>query len=270
MDGRSASTAAKSYAKHGAPTRVLHWVNAVAMAVLIATGSLIWLARAGRAATALHLTFAFVLVAAGAAYALTLAATGRWRSFLPGRAVLADATAVVRFELGVGAHVPALVKYNGAQRLAYGAAILLAGGGVLTGCALLFRRQAPWLAAGLGGTHVVTGLHIACMLGIVAFALVHVIQVLRAGVPALMGMLRGTEPARGGATFDGRALADPRFVRDLPAAAAAREPAAGTRRAFLLAGSALATTTLLALTGSRVTANLNRRAPRPATGRAGG
>jgi thiosulfate reductase cytochrome b subunit len=265
MDGLVENTPApiSSYAKHGAPTRVLHWINAVTMTVLIATGALMWLAHPGRFATTLHDAFAFVLAVAGASYLALLAVSGRWRTFLPSRGVVADARAVIRFELGAGDHAPALVKYNGAQRLAYGAAILVAGGSVLTGAGLLFRRQAPWLVAALGGRQIDTWLHIACMLGILAFALVHVAQVLRAGLPALAGMLRGTEPVRGAATYDGRALADTRFVRVVAPADAAGHARADTRRGFLVASSAAAATTLLALGGSRLTASLRGR-PRSA------
>ncbi len=259
MNARPCRNERSLYEKHGAPTRVLHWINLIAMAVLIVTGCVIWGDREGRSATVLHLSFAFALVIAGTAYALALAVSGGWRTFLPTRAALEDAAAVVRSELGAGAHVPSLVKYNGAQRLAYGAAILMAAAEVLTGCALFFQHQAPWLAAALGGRHAVTTLHIALMFGILAFALVHVAQVLRAGLPVLLGMIGGAEPTKGNATFDGSALADQRRVRNLTEAEAAQEPVARTRRGFLVTASTMAAAAALALVGSHVTGTLHRR-----------
>jgi thiosulfate reductase cytochrome b subunit len=245
------------YKKHGSLTRVLHWVNLITIAMLTATGIAIWRYDAG-AAKALHFAFAFALIAVAAVYVLTLVVSGKWRMFLPSRANVEDAAAVVRAELGAGAHEPALLKYNGAQRLAYGAVFLMAGAEVLTGCALYFRHQAPWFTRMLGGEDVVSGLHIAFMFGITAFALVHVVQVLRAGLPALLGMIGGVEPTKGRATFDGTALADPSCVRTVTQAEAADYSRA--RRTILPTASAVvAATAVLALTGSQISSILHPR-----------
>jgi thiosulfate reductase cytochrome b subunit len=255
MNAHDRQTETSLYEKHGALTRLLHWVNLIAIATLSATGLMIWRYDAGTA-KALHFAFAFALIAVAAVYVLTLAASGRWRMFLPSRANIEDAAAVVLAERGAGVHEPVLVKYNGAQRLAYGAVILMAGGEVLTGCALYFQHQAPWFAAALGGRHPLIVLHIAFMFGIVAFALVHVAQVLRAGLPALLGMIGGAEPTKGNATFDGAALADPRRVRTLTQSEAALYPR--TRRTILATASAVvAATTVLALAGSHVSSALH-------------
>jgi thiosulfate reductase cytochrome b subunit len=248
------------YEKHDAATRVLHSMNLIAMAVVIITGVVIWGDDDVRTANVLHFSFAFALIAVGTAYALALAASGRWRMFLPTRATVKDAGAVVRSELGAASHEPALVKYNGAQRLAYGAVILMAAAEVLTGCALYFHHQAPWLAAALGGRHLLTTLHIAFMFGIIAFALVHVVQVLRAGLPALVGMIGGTEPTKGNVTFDGGALADPRLVRTQTQAETEEYLRARTRRYFLVTVPAVAAATaVLAFTGLQVSSALNPR-----------
>jgi thiosulfate reductase cytochrome b subunit len=260
MNTREGQTETSLYEKHDSPTRVLHWINLIAMTLLIVTGFVIWTDDEVGIAKLLHFSFAFTLIAVGTAYALALAASRRWQMFLPTRATVEDAGAVVRSELGAGVHEPALVKYNGAQRLAYGAVILMAAAEVLTGCALFFSHQAPWLVATLGGRHLVTTLHIAFMFGIIGFALVHVVQVMRAGLPALMGMIGGTEPTKGNATFDGGALADPRRVCTLSQSEAKVDLRMRTRRNALVTAPAVAAATIvLALAGSQVSSALHPR-----------
>ena len=67
------------YEKHGALTRLLHWVNLIAIATLSATGLMIWRYDAGTA-KALHFAFAFALIAVAAATSGgSKGAATRWR-----------------------------------------------------------------------------------------------------------------------------------------------------------------------------------------------
>ncbi len=114
----------------------------------------------------------------GAAYIASLLATGAWRRIVPSGAPWA--------------HDPKRpLEYSIPQRLAYTAT--LCGGAlmVLTGAALWFKHQFPWLLAGLGGERIVLPVHLVLATTLLAFVSIHVVQVLCAGVPALRSMTVG-------------------------------------------------------------------------------
>ena len=241
------------YAKHGLLTRTLHWLNMVAILALISTGIAMmiggeWLRSLGGS---IHEVFYFLLLGVGAIYLVSLISSRGWKMFLPTRATIADAADVVKSELRIGTHTPRLAKYNGAQRLAYLAVFLMVAGEVVTGLAMAYRDQVPWLAAALGGRHTARGIHKFLMFGIVAFVLVHVVQVMRAGWPTLRAMISGYEtvPVGTAAAIEG-ALPEPdRLGAPIPQSAANATLAANTRKGFIGAGSALAAGLLLAAVG---------------------
>lgn len=83
------------------------------------------------------------------------------------------------------------LRYSIPQRLAY--TTVLCGGVVmvLTGSALWFKRQIPWLLASMGGERVVLPIHVIVATSLFAFVALHLFQVLRAGLPALGSMTIG-------------------------------------------------------------------------------
>jgi thiosulfate reductase cytochrome b subunit len=194
-------------AKHSLLTRTLHWLNAVAIGALVGTGIALLIGGDALEAIAgsIHEVFYFLLLGIGAVYLISLIVSGGWRMFVPTRETVADAFTVVKSELRLGAHAPRLKKYNGAQRLAYGAVLLMVAGEVLTGLAMAYRHQMPWLGVLLGGRHTVHTIHKVLMFGILAFVLVHVVQVIRAGWPSLRSMLCGYDivPVGSSAAIDG-------------------------------------------------------------------
>jgi hypothetical protein len=111
----------------------------------------------------------------------------------------------VKRELGIGTHAACLAKYNGAQRLAYVAVLFMVAGEVVTGLAMAYHKELPWLVAALGGRHAVHAVHKFLMFGIIAFVVVHMIQVIRAGWPALRSMISGYDilPGTTAAAVDG-------------------------------------------------------------------
>jgi thiosulfate reductase cytochrome b subunit len=253
-------------------TRTLHWLNAIAIGALIATGIAMmiggdWLASIG---SSIHEMFYFLLFGVGAIYLITLLAGGAWKQFLPTRETLEDANAVVKSELGMGSHTPRLQKYNGAQRLAYGAVLLMVGGEVVTGLAMAYHDQAPWLAAMLGGRHTAHAVHKLLMFGIIAFAAVHIAQVIRAGWPSLRSMISGyaVVPAGGAAASDG-AIAEPaKLGAPVGQSAAQRTVDAQTRRGFFGVSAAAAAGAVLLAVGTARDAGAES-SPRPRRRRGG-
>jgi thiosulfate reductase cytochrome b subunit len=244
------------YTKHSLVTRALHWLNVVAMGALIATGIAMMIGgdRLESIGASIHEVFYFLLFAVGAVYLASLIAGGGWKTFVPTRETLADAVDVVKSEFGRGSHAPRLLKYNGAQRLAYAAVLLMVAGEVVTGLAMAYHEQLPWLSALLGGRHTVHAIHKLLMFGIIAFAIVHVAQVIRAGWPSFLSMISGYSmiPAGSSAAVDGAIPEPDRLGAPVAQSAARKTVDARTRQGFMGAASAAAAgLILLAIGGLR-------------------
>ena len=240
------------YAKHDVLTRLLHWLNVIAIGGLVPTGTLILRSPdpAPRAnlphelfiAGSIHQVFYVLLFAVGAAYLAVLIVGGGWKMFVPTRATLSDAVGVVKSELRIGTHTPRLAKYNGAQRFAYAAVLLMVAGEVFTGLAMIYRRQIPWLGAAFGGRHAVHVIHVYLMFGIIAFVVVHVIEVIRAGWPALRSMLSGYDivSATTPGAIDGAFPEPDRLCTPLSRNAARTTVDAQTRKGFTAVAASVA------------------------------
>jgi thiosulfate reductase cytochrome b subunit len=244
----------KLYKKHSLLTRGLHWLNMVAIGALIATGIAMMIGGDSLKSIggSVHEVFYFLLFGIAAVYAISQIAGGAWKIFLPTRETLEDASAVVKSELGMGSHAPRLQKYNGAQRLAYGAVFLMVAGEIVTGLAMAYHDQVPWLPALFGGRHTAHAIHKLLMFGIVAFVIVHVAQVIRAGWPSLRSMISGYDvvPASGTSPGDA-AIPEPGKLGVLvPRSAAQRTVDAQTRWGFIGAAAAAATGAVLLAIGS--------------------
>jgi thiosulfate reductase cytochrome b subunit len=244
----------KLYKKHSFLTRGLHWLNMVAIGALIATGIAMMVGGDSLKSIgeSVHEVFYFLLFGIAAVYAISQIAGGAWKIFLPTRETLEDASAVVKSELGMGSHTPRLQKYNGAQRLAYGAVFLMVAGEIVTGLAMAYHDQVPWLAALFGGRHTAHAIHKLLMFGIVAFVIVHVAQVIRAGWPSLRSMISGYDvvPAGGTSPSDG-AIPEPGKLGVLvPQSAAQKTLDAQTRWGFIGAAAAAAAGAVLLAIGS--------------------
>lgn len=184
--------------------RITHWLNAIAVIILITSGWRIYNATAflgfsiprdvtlgGWLAGALQWHFAamWLLATNGILYLLINAFSGRLRyQFFPisPRQVLRDVGAALRGKL---AHDD-LRHYNSVQRLAYlfvmVDSILLA----LSGLVLWKSVQFPLLRELLGGYEGARRIHFFAMAALCAFIAVHVVMV--ALVPrTLIAMLRG-------------------------------------------------------------------------------
>jgi len=170
--------------------RVTHWVNALAMAVMIGSGWQIYNASplfpfafppaitlGGWLAGALlwHFAAMWVLAVNGLIYVLLGIATGRFRRMLvPIRPneVLADAKAALVRKLSYDD----LSRYNGVQKLLYLGVILIGVVIVLSGLAIWKPVQLQELAAAFGGYSAARYVHFFGMAAIVVFLVIHIIM----------------------------------------------------------------------------------------------
>jgi thiosulfate reductase cytochrome b subunit len=140
---------------------------------------------------ALHFFFMWLFTANGIAYILYLAFSGEWRKVLPDRGSLRDAMQVMLHDLRLRKDAPPHGLYNGAQRLAYTSAILMAIGSVVTGLAIYKPAQLSWLTELLGGYPMARWFHFWLMIGFCSFFSIHVVQVIRAGWDNFRSMVAG-------------------------------------------------------------------------------
>ena len=170
--------------------RIMHWVNAVAIILMIMSGWQIYNAsplfaslRFSHAITlggwlggALlwHFAAMWLLTVNGLVYLITGFATGRFKRKLlpitPG-GVISDTKAALTGKLS---HAD-LSKYNQVQRLLYAGIIVVGVLIVLSGLSIWKPVQLQWLTAVFGGYDAARYVHFICMSAIVAFLVVHVV-----------------------------------------------------------------------------------------------
>jgi thiosulfate reductase cytochrome b subunit len=141
-----------------------------------------------------HFPFAFVFAVNGILYVGFLIFSGQWRYLAPERRSIRDAAIVILHDIKIHkGELPPQVKYNGAQRFAYTAVLLLGFGSLVTGLAIYKPVQLGWLASLLGGYEAARFEHFLLTLAFVAFFFVHIAQVVRAGWNSFRAMITGLE-----------------------------------------------------------------------------
>mgnify|MGYP001144342719 CR=1 FL=1 len=169
--------------------RLQHWINAVAMIVMIMSGWQIYNASplfdfvfprsitlGGWLGGALlwHFAAMWLLAVNGLIYLLLGVATGRFRrKLLPisVSGVLGDTKAALTGHLSHGD----LSTYNQVQRLLYAGVILAGIVVVLSGLSIWKPVQFQWLTAIFGGYDIARYVHFGAMATIVGFLIVHVL-----------------------------------------------------------------------------------------------
>ncbi|MBU6457945.1 MAG: cytochrome b/b6 domain-containing protein [Bradyrhizobium sp.] len=168
--------------------RVMHWINAVAIGLMVTSGWQIYNASplfgfsfsssitlGGWLAGALlwHFAAMWLLMVNGLLYLAFGLATGRFRKkLLPitPSAVIADTRAALTFKLS---HDD-LGRYNSVQKLLYGGIIVVGIVIVLSGLSIWKPVQLQYLTALFGGYDFARYVHFACMAAICGFLVVHV------------------------------------------------------------------------------------------------
>ncbi len=171
---------------HPLIVRITHWLNAVAIVLMILSGWRIydaspifpftfppWMTLGGwlGGALAWHFAAMWLLVVNGLVYVGFGLASGHFRhDFLPlsPRAIWRDLRAALTFKLE-----HRLGTYNAVQRLLYVGVILFAIGVVISGLAIWKPVQFQFVTGLLGGYDTARIVHFAMMAGIVGFIVVH-------------------------------------------------------------------------------------------------
>jgi thiosulfate reductase cytochrome b subunit len=169
--------------------RVVHWINAVAMVLMIMSGWQVYNASPLFAfkfphditlgswlggALLWHFAAMWLLVVNGLVYLAVGFATGRFRKkLLPitAQGVISDTKAALTGKLS---HDD-LTTYNYVQKLLYAGIIVVGIVIVLSGLSIWKPVQLQWLTALFGGYDVARYVHFICMAAICAFLVVHVV-----------------------------------------------------------------------------------------------
>jgi thiosulfate reductase cytochrome b subunit len=190
---------------HPLPLRIMHWINALAMLLLIGSGWKIyndevlfgwlhfpeWITIGGEAQGALqwHFFAMWILGFNGLAYLVYGFSTGRFRRMLTPLSIK-EILSNIRDALRLKLSHDDLTKYNGVQKMLYIGIIIVGILQVLTGLAIWKPVQFSELAALFGSFQSARILHFVGMAAIVGFVLVHVALALL--VPqTLVGMITG-------------------------------------------------------------------------------
>ncbi len=197
--------------KHHLILRLSHWINVPLLSLMIWSGLLIYWAHQPyitipddlgpfelhhrlAEGMAWHFTLMWLLVINGCIYFSFLCFSGEWRELAPYRRIFLDAFHYTLFDLKISRNCPEWNgKFNPAQRLAYFSAIILSLGAVITGLAIYKPVTLNFLLALLGGYEVARFLHFFCMISLVAFIFLHLLQVARAGWNNFRAMVAGYE-----------------------------------------------------------------------------
>ncbi|HQT47084.1 MAG TPA: cytochrome b/b6 domain-containing protein [Acidocella sp.] len=184
-----ANPGAKPRVIHPWPLRLTHWLNAVAVVMMIGSGwqiydaspifgftfpPLITIGGWLGAAIAWHLAMMWLLVVNGLIYFLWSATTGHFRKIFPlsPRAFWHDLTAALTFNLK---HEPGV--YNAVQKLLYFGVLCAGVVIVLSGLAIWKPVQLWFLTDALGGFVIARYVHFFAMAAIAGFLFIHLLLV---------------------------------------------------------------------------------------------
>lgn len=216
---------ARPVKRHHLVVRVTHWVNVVALLVMVGSGLRIfnaypafapwggsfccypfaghdipeWLTFGGWLAGARNWHFAmmWVLVINGLIYLGWLYLHGEWRDLVPRRGDLRDTWQMARFYLFLRPDHPHGGKYDTLQKLTYFGVPLVAIVAVVSGVAIWKPVSLGWLTRLMGGYVWARFWHFLAMLALVTFGLAHVFMVLTVDPWSLRAMITGRyDPSR--------------------------------------------------------------------------
>jgi thiosulfate reductase cytochrome b subunit len=206
--------------RHHWLVRLTHWVNAVVLAGMVASGLQAygayerfgirgaklplpnpmdmhqfpkWMRLGGWLAGGLnwHFFLMWPLVLNGLLYLGYLLVAGEWRPLLFRPRDIRPAIEMQKYYLRLRKDHPPQGRHNALQKGAYTFIVLLGALSVLSGLALWKPVQLPWLTAAFGGYELARYWHFAAVWLFVAFSLVHVTLVFVVDPASLRAMITG-------------------------------------------------------------------------------
>lgn len=205
--------------RHHWVVRVTHWVNVVALTLMVATGLRIfnaypafarkgesfccypfahrpiphWLTFGGWLAGARNWHFAamWLLVLNGLVYLAFIYLHGEWRDLAPRRGDVRDSWEMLRFYLFARKEHPHQGKHNALQKLAYFALPIVGIVAVLTGLAIWKPVTLAPLTTLFGGYVWARYWHFVAMAVLVALSVVHVFMVFAVDPYSLRAIITG-------------------------------------------------------------------------------
>jgi Ni/Fe-hydrogenase b-type cytochrome subunit len=205
--------------RHHWLVRVTHWVNVIAVTLMVGSGLRIfnaypafapkgatfccypwehhpipaWLTFGGWLAGARHWHFAmmWVLVINGLVYLGFIYLHGEWRDLTPRRGDIRDAVEMVKFYLFVRRDHPHQGKHNALQKMAYFSMPVLGVILVLTGLSIWKPVQFGVLTHLLGGYAWARYWHFVAMTLLVALSFVHIFMVFAVDPESLRSIITG-------------------------------------------------------------------------------
>lgn len=205
--------------RHHAVVRVTHWVNVVALTIMIGSGLRIFnaypaFARRGETfccypfehtpiptaftfggwlagARNWHFAMMWVLALNGLVYLSFIYLHGEWRDLVPRRHIVRDAWEMVKFYVAARKDHPRQGKHNALQRLAYFAMPLVGIFAVATGIAIWKPVQLAPLMNAFGGYVWARYWHFCAMVALVALSVGHVFMVFSVDPYSIPAMITG-------------------------------------------------------------------------------
>ena len=204
--------------RHHGVVRVTHWVNVVALTLMVGSGLRIfnayprfaargeafccypfdgavpaWLTFGGWLAGARNWHFAmmWVLLLNGLVYLGWIYLHGEWRDLVPARSDAHGVKEMLRFYLFRRPDHPPQGKHNALQKLAYFSFPFLALVSIATGVAIRKPVTLGWLTGLLGGYVWARYWHFLAMLALVVMSAVHVFMVFAVDPGSLRSMVTG-------------------------------------------------------------------------------
>lgn len=204
--------------RHHGLVRLAHWLNAIVLLGMIASGLQIyaaftrfgprgapypnpfdgrslpgWARLGGWLAGGLnwHFALAWPFVITGLVYLGFLAVTGEWRSLLFRPRDVGPAIQMQLYYLGLRKTHPPQGKHNALQKSAYTFIVALGALSVLTGFAVYKPVQLAWLTRLFGGYELARYWHFWAVWIFVAFTLLHVALVFLVDPASLRAMITG-------------------------------------------------------------------------------
>jgi thiosulfate reductase cytochrome b subunit len=206
--------------RHHAIVRITHWLNAVLLVGMVASGLQIynayrsfalrgasfplpnpaegvsfpeWARLGGWLAGGLnwHFALAWPFVLSGLVYVGFLVASGEWRGLVFRPSDVKPAWRMQLYYLRLRKEHPPQGKHNALQKLAYTGAILLGALSAATGFAIYKPVQLGWLTFLFGGYEMARYLHFLAVWAFVAFVVLHVVMVFVVDPSSLRAILTG-------------------------------------------------------------------------------